>query len=76
MPRRMVSHQKLYLLERLVGALLLHFGQERVDEVSAVLAALDVLLEVLLVLVDHPLQEALRLLLQLLHLLNEEDLIS
>ena len=65
----MVSHQKLYLLERLVGVLLLHFGQERVDEVSAVLAALDVLLEVLLVLVDHPLQEALRLLLQLLDLL-------
>ena len=66
----MVSHQKLYLLERLVGVLLPHFGQERVNEISAVFDTLDVLLKVLLVFVDHSLEEALRLLLQLLDLLN------
>ena len=60
----MSTYQELYLLEGLVCALSLHLGEKRVDEVSAVFAPVAVLLVVLLVLVNHPLEEALGLLLE------------
>ena len=57
-------YQELYLLEGLVGALPLHLCQKSVDEVSAVFAPVGVLLVVFLMLIDHPLKEALGLLLE------------
>ena len=60
----MSPYQELYLLEGLVCALSLHLGEKCVDEVSAVFAPVGVLLVVFLMLIDHPLKEALGLLLE------------